>query len=96
MDTTMTLSFCLIGLAAVAAGALGLRLPAGDRIAAGLALVVGAGVGVIAIAIGSQIVSDTESSEAYETVFLVASALGFAATVVSLAFLWRWTERSSS
>ncbi len=85
----MTLAFSLIGLGAVAAGVMGLRLPPGERIAAGLPLIVGAGVGVIALAIGSRMVDDTTQS--YETVFLVASALGFAATIVSLALLWRWT-----
>jgi len=44
IDTKMTVAFVLIGLAGVAAGLFGLRLPPGDRIAAGLALVVGAGV----------------------------------------------------
>lgn len=88
----MTVAFVLIGLAAVAAGALGMRLPAGDRIASGLALVVGAGVGVVTLAIGTQVVSDTP--ESYEAVFLTGAALGFAATIASLALLWRWTERS--
>ncbi len=91
MDAKGTISLVLIGLGAVAAGGLGLRLPAGDRIAAGLALVVGAGVGVIAVAIGSQLVADTP--ESYETVLVAASALGFVATVMSLAVLWHGTER---
>ena len=86
-----TLSFVLIGAAAVAAGLVGMRLAAGDRISAGLALVVGAGVGVISLAIGTDIADN--SGESLDTVFLVASALGFAATLMSLALLWRWTER---
>ena len=86
-----TLSFVLIGSAAVAAGVLGMRLPAGDRISAGLALLVGAGVGVIALAIGTD-VSDN-SPEGVENVFLIASTLGFVATLASLALLWRWTRR---
>jgi hypothetical protein len=93
MDTKMTLSLTLIGLAAVAAGGLGMRLPSGERIAAGLALVVGAGVGVVAIAIGTQLVND--SPESYESVFLTASALGFVATLGSLALLWRWAGRDA-
>jgi hypothetical protein len=88
----MTVALSLVGLGAVAAGALGLRLPAGDRLAAGLALVVGAGVGLVAIAVGSQLVEDGAEAEAYETVFLVASALGFLATVSSLGLLWRSGE----
>jgi hypothetical protein len=88
MDITMTIAFTLIGLAAIATGWLGIRLPAGERLATGLALVVGAGVGVVALAIGSQFVGET-SDVAYERVFLVASALGFVATLASLVLLWR-------
>jgi hypothetical protein len=84
-----TLAFVFVGSAAIAAGILGMRLPAGDRISAGLTLLVGAGVGVISLAIGTDI-ADTES---FENVFLIASALGFVATLASLALLWRWTER---
>jgi hypothetical protein len=90
----VTLAFSLIGLGAIAAGAVGLRLPAGDRIAAGLALVVGAGVGVVTVAIGTQLVDD--SPDSYESVFLTASALGFVATLASLVQLWRWSERERS
>ena len=91
VDIQSTIAFVLIGSAAVAAGLIGMRLPPGDRISAGLALVVGAGVGVISLAIGTDI-SDS-SSDGLETVFLVAAALGFLGTLASLALLWRWTER---
>lgn len=87
MSMRLTLAFTLIGLGAVAAGALGLRLPSEDRLAAALALVVGAGVGVIALAVGTQVVE--EAPEGYEALFLAASALGFVATLASLALLWR-------
>ena len=87
----MTVSLALIGLGAVAAGGLGLRLPPGERLAAGLALVVGAGVGVIGLAVGAQLVDG--SNDAYEALFLIASTLGFAATIASLTLLWRWTGR---
>lgn len=91
MKTTLALS--LVGIGAVATGALGIVLPAGERIAAGLALVVGAGIGVVVLAIGTQIVSDTpdDSPEGYAGVFLVAAALGLVGTLVSLALLWRRT-----
>ena len=89
MKTTLALS--LVGIGAVATGALGIVLPAGERIAAGLALVVGAGIGVVALAIGTQMVNSPDDSEAYATVFVVAAALGLAATLVSLALLWRRT-----
>jgi len=91
MKTTLALS--LVGIGAVATGVLGIVLPAGERIAAGLALVVGAGIGVTVLAIGTQIVSDTpdDRPEGYASVFLVAAALGLAGTLVSLALLWRRT-----
>jgi len=91
MKTTLALS--LVGIGAVATGVLGIVLPAGERIAAGLALVVGAGIGVTVLAIGTQIVGDTpdDSPEGYASVFLVAAALGLAGTLVSLALLWRRT-----
>ena len=93
MNLKVTIAFALIGLGAIAAGGLGMRLPAGERIAAGLPLVVGAGVGVVGLAVGTQMVSDTP--DAYESVFLTASALGFTATVASLVLLWRWTSRDA-
>jgi hypothetical protein len=91
MKTTLALS--LVGIGAVATGVLGIVLPAGERIAAGLALVVGAGIGVTVLAIGTQIVGDTpdDSPEGYASVFLVAAALGLAGTLVSLVLLWRRT-----
>ncbi|HSD48706.1 MAG TPA: hypothetical protein VLE71_02635 [Actinomycetota bacterium] len=91
VETKMTLALSLVGIGAVATGALGIWLPPGERIAAGLALVVGAGVGVVTIAIGTQIANDSPDSLA--NVFLVASALGLLATLVSLAVLWRRTAR---
>jgi hypothetical protein len=92
LDAKMTLAFVLIGLAGVAAGLFGMRLPAGDRIAAGLALVVGAGVGVVALAVGTNVAS-SDSPDTAETVFLIASAFGFLATMGALYILWRRTER---
>jgi hypothetical protein len=92
-ETTMTLALALVGIGAVATGALGIWLPAGERIAAGLALVVGAGIGVVAIAIGSRLMSDSPSPEGYADVLLVASALGLLGTLASLAALWRRTAR---
>jgi hypothetical protein len=83
-------SFILIGAAAATTGFVGVLLPSGERIAAALALIVGAGIGVVALAAGSQIVADTQN--AYENLFLVASAIGFAATTISLAVLWRRTR----
>ncbi|MGH2635152.1 MAG: hypothetical protein ACRDHU_03280 [Actinomycetota bacterium] len=87
----MTVALVLIGLAAAGAGLLGVLLPAGDRIAAVLALVVGAGIGVVTLAIGAQVVGEAE--DAYEDVFLMGSVLGFVGTSSSLALLWRRARR---
>jgi hypothetical protein len=92
VSLAMTIALVLIGLAAVVAGSIGIRLPAGERLAAGLPLVVGAGVGLVAIAVGVQVVE--ESPEGYERVFLVASALGFLATLAGLGVLWRTVARA--
>jgi hypothetical protein len=91
MDAQMksTLALSLVGIGAVATGMLGIVLPPGERIAAGLALVVGAGIGVVVLAIGTQLVNDTPDD--YASVFLVAAALGLAGTLVSLGLLWRRT-----
>ena len=77
--------FVLIGAGAVAAGTLGLMLQGFDRLAAALPLVIGAGVGVTALAVGTH---NTSSSTDAESAFLVASALGFVAVVASSAALW--------
>lgn len=90
-ETTMTLALALVGIGAVATGSLGIWLPAGERLAAGLALVVGAGIGLVVIAIGSQVVGD--SLESHANILLVASALGLLGTLASLTALWRRTAR---
>lgn len=89
VETKMTLTLALVGLGAVATGALGIVLPPGERIAAGLALVVGAGIGVVAIAIGIRVAGEADSS--FASVVLVASVLGLAGTLTSLGLLWRRT-----
>jgi len=50
---------------------------------------------VVALAIGTNLASSDDPSTA-ETVFLVASALGFLATMGSLYLLWRRTEHGGS
>jgi len=78
--------FILIGIGGVAAGLLGLLLPARERLAAAFPLVLGAGVGVVALAIGTY--NSTSQSDA-ETAFVVSSALGCAAVLLSSALVWR-------
>ena len=75
----------MIGAGAVVAGILGLALPPRQRLAAVFPLVIGAGVGVAALAVGGH--GSTSSSE-FETTFLVASALGFISVIVSAAIVW--------
>jgi hypothetical protein len=94
MDTTVMWGFVLMGAGAVVAGIVGLALPAGERIAAFLTLVIGAGVGIAALAIGSTGASDSVGPQ--EDAFLVASALGFVAVVVSALVLWRRGVRKNA
>jgi hypothetical protein len=93
MDATVMWGFILIGAGAVLAGILGLALRGVDRLSAALPLVIGAGVGVAALAIGTH---DTTSSTDAETAFLVASALGFIAVVISAAALWITVTKRSA
>jgi hypothetical protein len=89
METTLTLALVLIGAGAVVAGAVAHLLPAGERLAATvLALVIGAGAGVVALAIGWNR-AYADRPEAYERSFLVAAAIGLAAVIVSLRASWR-------
>lgn len=81
----MTIALALIGLAGVAAGFVGILLPPGERIAAALPLVVGAGVGLVTLAIGSN---GVESDDEFEVVFLWGAVLGFVATCAALSVLW--------
>ena len=81
----MTIALALIGLAAVTAGFVGILLPPGERIAAALPLVVGAGVGLITLAIGSNVV---ETDDEFRVVFLWGAVLGFVATCAALVALW--------
>ena len=77
--------FILIGAGALVGGIVGIALPPGERLGAFLTLVIGAGVGVAALAVGTRNVSSQSNGE---TAFLVASALGFVAVVASAGILW--------
>ena len=92
MDATVMWGFILFGAGALVAGIVGIALPPGERLSAFLTLVIGAGVGVAALAVGTRNVS---SQSAGETAFLVASALGFIAVVASAAILWMRANRST-
>jgi uncharacterized membrane-anchored protein len=88
METlTVNGSIFLIGLASVLTGVVALRLPAGRRLEAILALVVGAGVGVAFLAIGSAFARSEVQRE--QAAFFVASVAGFVGVVVCLAAIRR-------
>ena len=84
---TVNGSLFLIGLAPVLTGIVALGLPAGRRLEAVLALVIGAGVGIAVLAIGSAFVESELQRE--QTVFFVGSILGFASVLASLAVIRR-------
>jgi len=93
VDATMSLAMALIGAGAVVAGAVGFVLPVRERLAGTvLALVAGAGAGVVALAIGWNGL-DPMDGAAWERAFLIASAVGFAAVVACLAIVWRRRDR---
>jgi hypothetical protein len=92
MDATVMWGFILIGAGALVAGIVGIAIPPGERLGAFLTLVIGAGVGVAALAIGTRNVSSQSDGE---NAFLIASALGFIAVVASAAILWRRASRST-
>lgn len=81
MEISAQLSVMLIGLGGLAAGVVGLFLPPSHRLGALLALVAGAGVGVIVLAIGMP-------NGREENVILVAAILGFATVVGTLSLAW--------
>jgi hypothetical protein len=92
MDATVMWGFILIGAGALVAGIVGIVLPAGERLGAFLTLVIGAGVGVAALAVGTRNVISQSNGE---TAFLVASALGFIAVMASAGILWMRASRST-
>jgi uncharacterized membrane protein len=92
VDATVMWGFILIGAGALVAGIVGIALPSSERLGAFLTLVIGAGVGVAALAVGTRNVSSQSNGE---TAFLVASALGFIAVGASAAILWMRASRSA-
>jgi nitrate reductase gamma subunit len=84
----MTAALALIGIAVLAAGAVGVLMPEGERLAAVLPLVAGAGVGILTLALGASDLQDPADGDA---VFLLGSVLGFATAIGMLVVLWRRT-----
>lgn len=80
----MRVGMVLVGLGGLCAGVVGVLLPPDHRLGAALALVAGAGVGVIVLAIGIAPEGGRE-----ERVFLVGAALGLLTELLVLAITWR-------
>jgi Na+-driven multidrug efflux pump len=94
MPVTVMLSMVCIGAGAVIAALVGLRLPEENRFAATLALVLGAGIGVVVLTIGLFIVNPSSSRTgsppaSAQGVLLSAAASGLVAVVISLAVVSR-------
>ena len=89
MPFSVMFSIVLIGGGAAAAGIVGLLSPKGQRIDAALALVVGAGVGVAGLAIGTWAQGSGSSTEDQQNVLLFASLAGFVAVIGGLLILRR-------
>jgi hypothetical protein len=88
MPFVMMLSFVLIGVAACAAAMVALLLPMGRAIQVGLTLVLGAGVGVVVLALGAFAMGEP-GPDGGQNVFLVASVCGFAAVLAGLWLVWQ-------
>ena len=82
------MSLLLIGAALALAGAVGLFLPPGSRAGVLLALLVGIGVGIAGIAIGSSSLENGDAAEFWRT-FFISSIAGFIAVVAGLTVLWQ-------
>ncbi|MGZ4109973.1 MAG: hypothetical protein ACXVQU_08820 [Actinomycetota bacterium] len=82
-------SLSLIALAAIAAGIVGAILPTGERLDSILALIAGAGVGVLVIAVGLITGANATSGSAMERLFFVGSCVGAVAVLLVLLVLWR-------
>jgi hypothetical protein len=81
---TMSIAIVLVGLGALEAGVVGALLPPEHRLGAALALVAGAGVGVIVLAVGAS-----DGSGPAEEVFLIGSIAGLLTVSAVLGLVWR-------
>jgi hypothetical protein len=87
MPFSVMFSIVLIGAGGASAGVVGLLSPKGQRLDAFLALVIGAGVGVAALAIGTYVQGSGTSTQDQQNVLLYASLAGFVAVVFGLMLL---------
>jgi hypothetical protein len=93
MTTAMTFAFVLVGLAPVIVAWVAIVMPRGERLASLLALVAGAGAGVVTLAIEARFVSGPTPNG--DELGLVASAIGFIVTIATLAMLVRVMRREA-
>lgn len=92
-QTLMSWAMVLIGSAAVVAGIVGYLLPRGERLSVVLPLLIGAGVGVVAVFLLALLGGLDEPERAARS-FLTASVMGFAAVMAGLAVLVRRARAS--
>ena len=85
-ETWVLLAVALMGSGGVVAGLVGIGLPEGRRLGALFALIVGAGVGLLVLGLGSLLV---ERREPTEFTFFLASLLGFLAVCGASWAVWR-------
>ena len=89
----MSWAMVMIGAGAASAGASGIFLPVGQRLSVVLALVLGAGVGVMSLfllMLGGAFDDPERSAQA----FLVASILGLVSVIGGLGLLFRRARRA--
>jgi uncharacterized membrane protein len=94
MPFSVMFSIVLIGAGGACAGVVGLLSPKGQRLDAFLSLVIGAGVGVAALAIGTYVQGSSSSTEDHQNVLLYASLAGFVAVIFGLMLL-RYRARAA-
>jgi 4-hydroxybenzoate polyprenyltransferase len=90
-QTSMAWAMVLIGSAAVVSGIVGYRMPRGERSSVALPLLIGAGVGIVALFLQALGGAFDEPERASNT-FLISSILGFIAVMAGLAVLVRGTR----
>jgi hypothetical protein len=76
----------LIGCAAVLSGIVGYLLPDGERLSVVLALLIGAGVGVVAI-FAQALLGGLDDPDTGARTFFVSSLLGFVSVLTGLGVL---------
>jgi len=87
-------SMSLMAVSTIAAGIVGAVLPTGQRLDSILALIAGAGAGVLVIAVGLMTGAHATSAAAMERLFFVGSCVGTTAVVLVLVVLWRHARPS--